>query len=76
MNKYTVLLRYPDYMTGDWPNELYVAHVTGCDPEEAVSNAWDEVATTYKTALTHRYDMQCIFICEGHVSDLSKEASL
>lgn len=68
--EYTVLLRRPDYVTTDPDDQMYLDHVKTPTPKLAAflakrraSNA-DSIAGMID-------DYVVVFLCEGHVKDLS-----
>jgi urease alpha subunit len=44
--KFTVILRYPDYATGVWPDDMYTIVVNG-KVRRATRNNWREVEADY-----------------------------
>ena len=73
---YTVLLLYPDYMTDNFGQDTYLAHVEAGDPESAVVQAqkWAMTANIdpEDMGLVQDFseDFFPLFVCEGHRDDL------
>ena len=48
MKPYTVLLLYPDYASGNFGHETYLAHVTAADPTAAILAARQQCDADYR----------------------------
>lgn len=68
--KFTVMLRRPDYLSRDFPNDMYIAHVEADHPKRAIRKAQLEVyAADKKDGLfpNEPEDYALLFCCKGHV---------
>lgn len=43
MKPYTVILRRPDYLADEWPDDVYLAYVEGVDTDAAIKAARNQV---------------------------------
>ncbi len=63
--KFTVLLRYPDYLSQDWPDELYVAKVFADSSDEAIKKARLEVTQANELIPFHMDDFAVVYVFSG-----------
>lgn len=77
MNKYTVVLMYPDYMSDSFGQESYMAWVKADSLKDAALKAQRiaaEESMPYKNKKEIEEIMKdffIVFMCDGHVDDLS-----
>lgn len=70
MNNYTVILRRPDYLADDWPNDVYIASTQGTNVEAAIKAARNEVRKADANKARND-DYALIVAIEGH-HDIAK----
>ena len=63
--KFTVLLRYPEYLSQDWPNGLFVAKVFADSSDEAIKKARLEVTQANELTKIHMEDFSVIYVFSG-----------
>lgn len=68
LSPFTVLLRYPDYVSGNWPDDQYVARVTAKTPQAALRAARSEAKRKSTPDLEVRSvnDFALVAIFAGH----------
>jgi hypothetical protein len=78
MNKYTVILLYPDYLAENYGQEIYLAHVEADSPEDAIKNAQREAVdfaipdeNDESEIVLAMDDFLELFVAEGHVQDIT-----
>ena len=75
MNKYSVLLLYPDYLTRDYPFETYYAFVKADNPVKAITEAQLEAveANGGKKYIPNNNDFAVLLITSGWNSGFATE---
>lgn len=69
MNKFTVIMLYPDYLSDG--AETYVAHVEALNQKEACKTARIEaVEVNDPTAVDDPDDFSVLHVFEGHLEDI------
>ena len=66
MNKYTVILLYPDYLA-DTFGQTYIAHVQTRTVDEAIKKVQMEVAKGDKY---NADNFRCLYVFSGHLFDI------
>lgn len=65
MIKYTVVLLYPDYMTGNFGQDVFVAHVEALDTDQAISSAQDKAFDANASACMDSHDFALVVMFGG-----------
>ena len=69
LKKYSVLLRYPDYATTDWPDDMYTiaveAHSYDAAADVARNKAFRRINKNEKDTLNDPDDMEVVCVIEG-----------
>jgi hypothetical protein len=75
MKPFTVLLLYPDYVSQNYGQETYLAHVSAANPTSAVEAARQACRLENEWHLFPdsdcSNDMHALFVTDGHHVDLS-----
>ncbi len=73
MLKFTVLLRFPDYLGGNWPDDMYWVQVRAASPKGAVYAARRDFKKNSEHAaeLKELNDMAVVAVIAGHVDILA-----
>ena len=70
MNPYTVILLYPDYMTDNYGQETYLAHVEAPDTATAVAKARKAAMKANPGSIDTPTDLFVTACFAGHHADL------
>lgn len=66
--RWTVVVRYPDYATSEWPDDIYTAWVKAADEEAAVVEAQKKAlaAQDKETIIRDAADFGGVAVFPGH----------
>lgn len=73
MKNYSVLLLRPDYMTDNFGQDTYYAHVTASTPEGAIEAAKLDVLMADASKEGDKDDYAVLLVIEGHHENVSPE---
>jgi hypothetical protein len=69
LKKYSVLLRYPDYATSFWPDDMYTiaveAHSYDAAADVARGKSFQRINKSEKDLINDRDDMEVVCVVEG-----------
>lgn len=72
MKPYTVLLLYPDYMTADYGQETFLAHVAAPTVKDAQYAAQMDAISMNTMDSDKAEDFSVLAVFEGHLNDIKE----